>query len=286
MSGGGSTPAPTQTTTYQLSPEQRQILDSAMPSINTFAATTPTRYQGETISGFTEPQLTGQGLALDAAPGQGVLARSAANLTNSRLTTDPNSMRDQAIQAAVRPIYANLTEKALPAVRSDAVGAGQYGSSRQGIAEGEAIRDANVAAGDTAAKISSQIYGTDVDAQLKALGLVPQTQQSLLAPATTTSGVGDVQQNMNQRLLDEVVRNFGFDVNKTGDLAKAQELVALLQGLPGGSTVATGSVPPTNPYMQALGGAGAGATLGSAIMPGVGTAVGALGGALLPFLFK
>jgi len=293
MVGGNDQPPPTQTTQYTMSPEQRQILNLAMPAINSFGATTPQRYQGSTVAGFTDPQISGQQQVLDAAVPQGTLATNAGGYTNSLLSTDPNAMRDDAIAAATRPIVTNLTEKELPAIRSGTVANGSYGSSRQGIAESQAIRDANTAVGDTAAKLSASIYGTDVDARLKALGLIPQTQQAYTAPGTTTSAVGDIQQQQNQRLLDEVVRNFNFDTNNTGDLAKAQELVALLGGLPLGGTTSTGSVPQPNTLTTALGGAAAGASLGGTIgsvVPGVGTlagaGVGALGGAVLPFVFK
>ncbi len=282
---GGSTPPPTQTAQYTLGPDQKAILDAAMPSITNYGATTPQRYQGSTIAGFTDPEIAGQQAALKAASGQDTLASSAAGYTNARLTTDPNAMRDEAIAAAQRPIYNNLTERVLPGIASGTAVSGPYGGSRQAIADKFAIEDANTQASDVAAKISSQIYGTDVGAQLQALGAIPQTQQAQTSGATTTSGVGDVQRGYNQQLLDEVVSNFNFDTNNPADLAKAQDLVALLGGIPEGGTTATGSVPPTNTLGQVLGGAGTGAAIGNMIVPGAGAAVGGVAGGVLPFLF-
>lgn len=283
MSGGGGTP--TQTTQYTLGPDQQKILAAAMPSITSFAATTPQRYQGSTVAPFTEAEKAGQEMALAAAKPQAEVAANAGNLTNTLLSTDPNARRDSTIAAVTAPIYDNLTQRVLPAVRSGSAGGGGYGSSRQGIAEALAAEAANRDAGEAASKTATSIYNTDVDAQLKALGLVPQTQQAYLAPATTTSAVGDVQRSMDQALLDQAVGNFNFDTNNTASLAKAQELIALLGGLPEGGALATGSVPQPG-ATQALGGAAAGATLGSALFPGVGTAIGAGAGAVLPFLFS
>jgi len=47
----GSQPQ-TQTTTQELSPEQRQLMNLAMPGVTQFAASVPQRYQGTTIAGF------------------------------------------------------------------------------------------------------------------------------------------------------------------------------------------------------------------------------------------
>jgi hypothetical protein len=274
--------APTQTVTQTLSPEQRELMQLALPGVRKFAAQTPERYQGSQISPFDPAQVAGQELALQASGGQGALAGGAAGLANKLYSGDPNAMRAEAIDAATRPLYQKLTEQALPAVRSGAIGTGGFGGSRQGIAEAQAIRDTQQAAGDTAAKLSADIYGTDVKAQLSALGLLPQTQQALLSPATTTSGVGDVRQAMQQGLLSQDVSNFNFD--QYAPFLQSKEIFSLLQGLPGGSVTSTGSVPQQNKLTQALGGAATGASLGS-VFGAPGALIGGGAGALLPFLF-
>lgn len=288
MSGGSSQP-PTQTTTQVMSPQQQELMGLALPGVRQFAANVPQRYQGSTVAGFDPSQAQGQEQALGAAGSVGTLANQGASTTGNLLSQDPfspttNPALRGAIDAAVRPVYQNLTDTALPAIRSSSAQTGNFGGSRQGIAEGLAMRGAGQTAADTASKITEDVYKTNVDAQLKALGLLPQTQQAQLAEATTTSGVGDVRQQMAQRLLDQQVGNFNYD--QYAPFLQSKEIMSLLTGLPGGSTVTTGSVPQQNKAMSALGGAAAGATLGSAIMPGIGTGIGAAGGALLPFLFS
>lgn len=286
---GGNSQNPTQSTTYQLSPEQRQLMDLAIPGVRNFAASVPQRYQGSTIAGFDPLQTKGQGQVLEGAQTQGNLAQGGANAENfftSGSIWDPasNPNLKGAVDAAVRPIYQNLTENTLPAIRGEAITTGNFGGSRQGIAEGLAARGASQAAGDTASKLVQNEYDTNINAQLKALGLLPTVQAAQTTEGTTTSGVGDVRQAMSQALLGQNVNNFNYD--QLAPFLQSKEILSLLQGLPGGTTVSTGNTPTANPFTQALGGAAAGASLGSAIMPGIGTGVGAAGGALLPFLFK
>lgn len=285
----GSPSQPTQTTTQVLSPEQRELMNTVMPTIKQYAATVPQRYQGPTTAGFTPEQTGGQEMALGAVPSVNEVGANAAKANNfytSGNIWDPtaNPNLKGAIDAATRPITENLLERALPAIRSGSVQTGNFGGSRQGIAEGQAIRGAEQATGDTAAKIAEDLYSTNVGAQQRAIAMAPTVQGAQTTGATVTSGVGDVRQAMDQARINAGVNAFNFD--QYAPFLNARDILSLMQGLPGGSTVSTGNTPTTNPMTQALGGAATGAALGSAIMPGVGTGVGALGGALLPFLFR
>lgn len=287
MAGGSS--QPTQQTTYQLSPEQRQLLNLAMPGVEKFAASVPQRYQGDTITPFNTNETAGQSNVLGQVGNIGDVATSAANANKFYTSGDiwnpasnPNLQR--AIDATTRPLYQNLTQTVLPQIRSDAVNTGNFGSSRQGIAEGLATQATQQAAADAAGKVAQNEYDTNVNAQLKAEALAPTVQQALTAAGTVQSGVGDVQRAQEQAQLNQKIANFNYD--QYAPFLQSQDIISLLQGLPGGSTTTTASVPQANTATQALGGAAAGASLGSAIFPGVGTAVGAAGGALLPFLFK
>lgn len=281
MSGGDKPPE--QKTEQVLSPEQREMMNLALPGVRQFAASVPQRYQGATVAGFDPSQSAGQEQALGAAGTVGQLGGSGANTSNywlspSALDVNNNPAIQDAIGAATRPVYEQLSRYGLPNVRSEALSSGNFGGSRQGIAEGLAMASANQTAGDISSRIASDAYGQNVKAQLAALGLLPQTQQAQLAQATTTSGVGDVRQQQAQRLIDEQVAGYNYD--QYAPFLQSKEIMSLLQGIPGGSTVSTGSIPQKNQTMSALGGAAAGASLGTAIMPGPGTAIGGLGGGL------
>lgn len=286
MSGGQSQPQTT-STTYQLSPEQRQLMNLAMPGVTNFAANVPQRYQGQTIAGFDPYQVAGQEGALGSAGVQTNLARSGAGTSQSWLSPQALDVSNSPIvqgniQAATRPIWDQLYEGALPQVRDSAERTGNFGSSRQGIAEGVAIGKAAKAANDASAGIVSKAYDTNVDAQMKALGLLPQTTGIQTQGNLTTSAVGDTRQALQQAYLGQDVSNFNYD--QMAPFLQSKEILSLLQGLPGGTNLSTASTPQRNPLTSALGGAAAGASLGSAIMPGAGTAAGAGLGALLSFI--
>lgn len=324
--GGGSKEQPTQTTSYQLAPEQRQLMNLAMPGIAQFAAQTPTRYQGEQVAPFTGTQQQAQQSAISAAGTQGDIANQAANVwsgipANLRDYTPTGGINvsqqqwdaaaptlNSAISSATRPIYENLTEAALPAIRGTGLGTSGLTTSgtRQGVAEGIASGKASRAAGDVGAQMANtelqqlqnlnqqryatdvagegQRYGQNLSALYQMLGLTPSIQGAQAQPAATLGAVGDVQQAMDQAKINEAMQNFNFD--QYAPYLKSKDILSLVQGIPGGSTMSTANVPTASTGSQALGGALAGAQLGTAIMPGIGTGVGAAGGALLPFLFK
>jgi hypothetical protein len=293
MSSGSPTPT-TQTTTYQLSPEQQQLMNLAMPGVTKFAASVPQQYQGEQVSPFTAPQVAGQEQALTAAGGQTALGQAGAGATMDWLrpgATDVSQRPDvqAAIKTATDPIMEALTRQGLPAIRSSAEQTGNFGSSRQGIAEGLAEEGASKAIGKATSDITSDAYKTAVDAQLKSLGLLPSTEGALTTGAYTTSNVGDVQRAMEQAKIDEAVQRFNY--GEYAPFLQSQDIMSLLAGIPGGSVTTTGTTPAKNPLTSGLGGAAAGASLGAtlgSVVPGLGTGVGALAGAgiggLLPFI--
>ena len=282
----GASQPQTQTTTQVLSPEQRQLMNLAMPGVTEFAAKVPERYQGSTIAGFDPSQVAGQEGALQSAGTQKELATGGAGTTLDWLNPNALDITKQPglqgnIEAATRPITQALTEQALPAIRDSAERSGNFGSSRQGIAEGIASGRASQAIGDATSNLVAKGYQTNVDAQLKALGLLPSTINTQTTGDLTTSNVGDVRQAMSQAQLGEQVGNFNYD--QLAPFLQSKEIMSLLSGLPGGSTQTVASGPQKNPLTSALGGAAAGAGLGSMFGP-VGTAGGAGLGTLLSFL--
>ena len=284
---GGQPQQQSQTTTYTLSPEQRQLMDLAMPGVTQFAASVPKRYQGSTVAGFDPSQTAGQEGALSSAGVQTDLARGGAGASSYWTSPQaPAVNNNPAVQGMMdrnrREVERSLMETALPTIRSGAEMTGNFGSSRQGIAEGVATGRASQALADANASTLNNAYNQNVDAQLKALGLLPQTAGVQTAGDLTTSAVGDTRQGMTQRLLDEQVGNFNYD--QYAPFLQSKEIMSLLSGLPGGSTTSTATGPTKNPLTGALGGAASGASLGSMVMPGIGTGVGAGLGALLSFL--
>lgn len=248
MSMGGDEPA-TQTSmnTTVLRPEQQELLNLAMPGVRQFAASVPKRYDGSTVAGFDPSQTTGQNMALNAAGAQQGIVDNAANTSNfwtSGNVWDPanNPGLQQAIDTSNNTLIRNFNENTMPAVRQQAIQSGQqFGGSRRGVAEGIAARGLGDQIQSNTANLVNQNYNTNVEAQLKALGLVPNTSGAQTQPAMTTSGVGDVRQGQAQSLLSEQVSNFNYD--QLAPFLQSKELLSLLNGIPiqGTEGVATGT---------------------------------------------
>lgn len=278
---GSSTTPVSQTTTTQIPREAKDLLGLAMPGLKEWAANPPTVLPWSNVAGFDPAQTAGQNMVLDAAgTQQGVVGGAAAS--NQRSTSgellDPNSnpALRATIDASTRPIIDNLMEKALPTIRNGAVSTGNFGSSRQGIAEGLAVRDAAQAVGDTAAKVATTGYGQGLDAMMKGQALAPGVAQSQTLPGVSTSGVGDIRQQLAQALLGEKSGNFNFE--QMLPLLMGKELAGIAGSIPGGSTTTTGTTAAPNPIMQ-------GAGLGIAGLGALGSAGGSAGIAgLLPLL--
>jgi len=244
------------------------------------------------------------------------------------------------LDAISRMVNRQLEEQTMPGIQDAAIGAGQMGSSRQGVAEGiarrgaqETIADAtarttleaaqqqqvqqqqvmnqlmglsgqqslqsgnilssafgtglgaagsalagqqqaNITQGATAGSLGGGAFNTQVQAQLQALGLAPQTGDFGMAPSRLTGAVGDAQQQYQQQLIDEALQR--FYQTQGADSAQLQQLLTnlgIMSPMAGGQTTTTG--PATSTAGSALGGAAAGAALGTQIMPGMGTGIGA-----------
>lgn len=274
MSSGGGQQSTTTTTKVELSPEQRKILGLAMPNLEKFAATPASSvippFSG--VAGFDPLQMQGQEAVLQAAPYQAGTLRAAGGgneFLSSGAVLDPrtNPGLQGAISAATRPLTEDLLAKALPALRSGAEGAGQYGSSRQGIGEGMAYRDTGRLVTDATAKVVNPAYQAGLDAMVKAQGLAPSIAGSYSLPGATMSGVGDVRQALAQALLGEQTQRYGTEA--MWPLLMGQQYAGIMAGLPGAGTTATstGPAPQSNSLMQALGLGAAGVSAFGSIAP-------------------
>lgn len=136
-----------------------------------------------------------------------------------------NQILRGAIDASTRPIVDTLQRQILPGIRGEAVTTGNFGSSRQGIAEGLASGEASKAIGDTASKLAQSTYGTNVDALGKQFGI--QSQNALdkykadLASGTSMYGT-DVGSNMDylKSVIGAGTSRYGTDVGAATDIFK------------------------------------------------------------------
>lgn len=233
----------------------------------------------DAVAKFDPSQTAGQEAALTAAGTQGDIAAGAQRgynfLTSGDLmNVDANPYFAPAATAATRPMVQALTEQELPALRNSATSSGNFGSSRQGIAEGLATGRTNQAIGDVTGKMAMDAYGQGLNAYQSGLNMTPMVQSAQLQPALTTSGVGDVRQGQAQRGLDQTMQMKMF--NKMAPFTQAADLLSLVNGTPGATTSTTGPGPSASPISGAVGGL----TLGSALTPFLGPAGPLLGAGL------
>lgn len=221
MGGGGATTS-TQTTTQELSPEQRKLIEPVIPIATDILKNPPKQYPGSAIAPQTPAELQAQQMALQAAGkmspftqqlpqmisgimgGQGANVQQAGqqqqqgsadlmsmlssmfsgtsgaiNAGNAQtsqalgtlmspdiLNANSNPAMQSYMEAALRPLNSQFSNVTMPGIAGDAITAGGYGGSRQGIAEGLAAQGLSQASGDTTAKIASEGYGQGLQAML------------------------------------------------------------------------------------------------------------------------
>jgi hypothetical protein len=283
----------TQVNEVKLSPEQQKVFNLALPSITQAASQTPQVYGGQTVAGFNPAEHLGQAQVLDTAGGSMMDlagAGSGANqflLNPAMLSMDSNPYLQGYGESIAGGMTTNLMENILPKLRSGArMAGGAYSgnNSRQGLAEAGAVTGTQGAIGDALQKLAYDAYSRGLTGMEKGLALNPQTMASQMMPGQAASAVGGQMRQMDQAMLDDAAQRFYMEQNLP--FLKAQDLMGLISGMPGGSGVSTvtGAQPRSSPLMGGLGGAASGAMLGSMVMPGIGTAVGGGLGALLGIL--
>lgn len=165
---------------------------------------------------------------------------------------------------ATQQLQDQLERDVLPSLSQAAINAGQFGSSRQGIAEG-------IAQSESARNIAGIRASILQQGAQQQLAFAPQLAQLLGLPAGIVSGVGAQQDVLAQ----------GQQGNEFQNLLR---LAQLIQGfIPGATQTTITEGGGTSALGGAAGGALTGASLGSAI-PVIGTGVGAGIGGLLGLL--
>jgi hypothetical protein len=121
----------------------------------------------------------------------------------------------QTIAASVRPITESYVDPGgvMSQIRTGAGQAGQYGSSRQGVAEGIAAGRYADAVGDTAAKVATEGYNKGLDTFGRTLAFTPQALGATSFPAQTLASVGASVEGraQEQAAFEEAQRMWGIN---------------------------------------------------------------------------
>lgn len=294
----------TQTSKVELGPEQKELFNLGFPMIKDYASTPIQQFQGSGIVDFSDLEKQAQqGYLEQAGPAADVANQArggfnqAQNLNQNvlgnvgfQLDVANNPYLRDAIMAMTGGINQNLLETQLPATRAGATQAsGMYSgaSSKAGIAEGAAIGNTNRAISDAVAELLFKQYNAgmgnlqqSVTNSNQLTEAAPTIQHLGLTSPDIVSAVGGQQRQMEQAKLDEIIQKFYTE--QALPLLQGQEMISLINGMPGGTTTSTASGlwrPQQNPFMMGLGAL----SLGSQLFGGGGgggMGLGALAGLL------
>lgn len=284
--GGGGSNAKTKTKP-NYTKDQKAILAAGQPAVVDYVKSGgPKLPAGNITPGLNPDQLAAQAAARTAAGGNlSTLSNSAtqgtAFLTNPDiLSPDSNPYLAKTMAAATAPLWSSLTEEALPNIRGEAVQNGQFGSNRQGIAEGIATGKTAQAAGAVTSGIANQGYQAGLDAMARGLSTSGTAAGVAGQPAALLSQVG--QQNYNQQQAQNQEAYNRYMYQQAAPMMAAQTGANYATGLGVGTTTAQVPGKPS-PLGATIGGAATGAQLGSNFGPW-GTAIGAVGGAGIGYM--
>lgn len=171
-------------------------------------------FPGQTYAGQDPLQAEALGMREQYARGLGGMVDPAMAAWQSTLSA-PDVASNPYVQGMLeqqqRLAGRNLQENILPSIQSGAIGAGQLGSSRQGVAEGLAARGTQEALLNQAADTQMNAYLAGLGQQQFGLGATPGMIGLGQMPADILSGVGGERRVEEQLAIDEAMRRHQFE---------------------------------------------------------------------------
>lgn len=269
--GGGSTSTNTIQNADPWVGQQPYIKDVLAEAQKQYQGAGPVPYSGDMVANQTADTIAGQNALRTAANGSisGIASQgqqAAGFGLADVLNPQTNQYLQDSVNQSIQPIIQNFQESVLPSLRSGAGNAGQYGGTRQGIAEGLATDRLGQTISNMVSNRYSDAYDRGLQTFEKTLALLPQTAQLQTLQGTTLDAIGQQNQQQAQNELSAQIGQYNdlqnLDANK---LAAYQQLI---QGNYGGqsSSTATGPGAPQTSWMaNALGGAATGASLATSL---------------------
>lgn len=138
--------------------------------------------------------VTGGQIGAGQAQNQGAL-NTLLNPDILSATTNPHLQ--SYMDAAVRPLNQQFSNVIMPGIAGEAITAGGYGGSRQGISEGLASQGLQQQTGDVTARMASEGYGQGLNAMLGGLGQSNAQQGNILSSLGQMFGTGVTGINAN-----------------------------------------------------------------------------------------
>lgn len=224
---------------------------------------------GEQMVGSYQPFL--RGAANQSLAAQQALTSGLGFLQPESIQRFQDPFQDQVIDVAMRELnrQADLRRAGADA---QAIKAGAFGGSREGVQRAETERGLQQVKGDTLSKLLSQGFGQALKASQEAGRLSGGLGQAFGTLAGTTSDIGRLQQALGQADISQLTQlgglrqrqqQMGLDALRSNLLQQAQEPFTrlqlgqnLLQGMPSASIPSTftqATQPAANPFLQGIG---------------------------------
>lgn len=232
--GGGST-----TTTNELDPLARQVLEQIIGQTNAFQASNPpfvAPLDTASIQGLQQLQDRPQSPFIGTATDQ-----IGATLGGDFFGQNPGTT---GFNAGLQGVTSAITDAATRGVGDQFSLAGRTGSPAQSITLGKTI--ANALAPFQFGAFENQLgrefgaFENERQRQLSALGLTPTVESLQDAQARRLLGVGDIVQGQNQRTLTEPQQSFEFFLNPLLSAVGGLPLSSTETGKASGSQIVSG----------------------------------------------
>jgi hypothetical protein len=233
-------------------------------------------YTGQRVAGFNPQQQSGMQLAAQRAV-------SGSPITNAAGRNLTSTLQGDYLDVSKNPAWAPISQGIADAYRTGTAAQTDraFAQSRAlgGSAYNEATQRNQAALGSALAGAAGNLYNTERGYQMQAAGMAPQLAAEDYTDAQALMGIGDVQRQYEQDLLNQQLQDYYQQINYP------QQQLQLLGG--GLGTAMTGALSQQaagpnpyrpNPTAGALGGAASGAGLGSSFGP-YGALIGGLLGA-------
>jgi len=139
----------------------------------------------------------------------------------------------------------------LSQIRNNATGNGAYGGTRQGVAEGLALKGLAQSMANANASLDNAAYGQGLQTFNSTVNSLPTLLQAQQAPAGTLAGVGANVEGYNQGQENYNANVRDFAVNK--DWAQLQQMAQLLYGGMAPGSFTSGGTRTSSSNLQDLG---------------------------------
>ena len=214
--GGGSGGGQSQTTTSGIDPSMRPYVEKGLSEAQKLYETyTPQYYGGQT---YVSPSAQTES-ALTMAEAQ---ARAGSPLINQALAQQQGAVGGEYLganpylAAALKPGQEAATQaynQAISGTRSQAAGAGRYGSGAQNQLESLSQQNLANALANQAGQASYQNYAAERGLQEQAARYAPQMAQAAYQPINQLLQTGQAREDYSQKALQADLDRFNFQQN-------------------------------------------------------------------------